>query len=249
VHPHLLAVELAVQDVDGVHVALHVEADRVELCSALGLGGLTPSMGTIESAVQAAVAVGRSDFVHVLVRPRPGGFVYSAPEIDTTVRDIRAARKAGASGVVVGALAADGQVDAAATRAFVEAAEGIAVTFHRAIDAGGDPLTALDILIDLGIDRVLTSGGARQSLDGRSVLAAMVAHSAGHVSIMAGGGVTIASIPLLKTAGVHAVHLSAKRLVDTAGPGGPGGGEALFEVTDTGIAKAAMAAARSTVAQ
>lgn len=244
---HSPAIEIAVQDSEGLEVALQVGADRVELCSALGVGGLTPSFGLIESAVDAAATAGASGFVHVLVRPRPGGFVYTASEIDTVVRDIRAARLAGADGVVIGALARDNRVDVTATRAFVEAAGGLDVTFHRAIDAGGDPLAALDALIDLGVRRVLSSGGAAQSLDGAEVLAAMTAHVAGRLEIMAGGGVTVESIPILLATGVDAVHLSAKRSVGTAGPSGPGGGDALFDQTDPFLAAAAVAAVRSTL--
>ncbi|GAB3120956.1 copper homeostasis protein CutC [Glaciibacter psychrotolerans] len=240
-------VEIAIQDVDGLGVALAVGADRVELCSALGVGGLTPSIGIIESTVETAAAAGKPGFVQVLVRPRPGGFVYSSAEIDTTVRDIRAARHAGVGGVVVGALTADNRVDVAATRAFIDAAEGITVTFHRAIDAGGDPMAALDALIELGVDRVLTSGGYERSLDGRDVLAALATRSAGRLQIMAGGGVSVESIVALRAAGVDAVHLSAKRAVSTAGPTGPGGGLAFFDVTDADVAAAAVAAARSTL--
>ncbi len=239
-----LAVELAVQDGDGVRVAIAAGADRIELCSALDLGGLTPSTGTIELAVEQARVAARAEFVQVLVRPRPGGFMYSGTEIDTTVRDIRAARRAGASGVVVGALGADQRVDVAAMRAFVNAARGITVTFHRAIDAVGDPLAALDTLMELGVHRVLTSGGAMKSGDGREVLAALVERAAGRIEVMAGGGVTVLGIAELAAAGVNAVHLSAKRTVATAGPSGPGGGAALFDETDAGIAAAAVAAAR-----
>ncbi|MFT2815894.1 copper homeostasis protein CutC [Leifsonia sp. A12D58] len=241
------AVEIAVQDVDGLCIALRGGADRVELCSALGVGGLTPSIGTIESAVEAADSMGQSGFVHVLVRPRAGGFVYSPSEIDTTVRDIRAAQRAGAGGIVIGALTPDNLVDVVATREFIAAAEGINVTYHRAIDAGGDPLAALDTLIDLKVDRVLSSGGAAQSLDGVEVLAAMVERAAGRIQIMAGGGVTIGGIRALIEAGVDAVHLSARRVVDTAGPSGPGGGAAAYDVTDSALVAAAVEAARSTV--
>ena len=241
------AVEIAVQDVDGLLAAATGGADRVELCSALGVGGLTPSFGTVQSAVAAADALGRPGFVQVLVRPRAGGFVYSASEIDTTVRDIRAAKLAGAGGIVIGALTLDNRVDTAATREFIAAADGLSVTFHRAIDAGGDPLTALDTLVELGVTRVLSSGGAVHSIDGLDQLAAMVAHADGRLQVMAGGGVSIAGIPALVAAGVDAVHLSARHVLSAAGPSGPGGGPAEYDATDSKLVLAAVAAARSTV--
>lgn len=241
------AVEIAVQDVDGLRLAIQGGADRVELCSALGVGGLTPSFGTIESAVDAADSLDRPGYVNVLVRPRAGGFVYSPSEIDTTVRDIRAARRAGVGGIVIGALTPDNLVDVVATREFISAADGLTVTFHRAIDAGGDPLAALDSLIGLGVDRVLTSGGAAQSLDGVDVLAALVERASGRIQIMAGGGVTIDGVPALIETGVDAVHLSARRAIDSAGPSGPGGGAAAYDVTDSVLVAAAVEAVRSTV--
>ncbi len=234
-----LALELAVQDLAGVHTALAVSATRIELCGALGVGGLTPSIGTTELAVEAARDAAVPAFVHVLVRPRPGGFVYSAAEIETTVRDIRAARAAGVAGVVIGALTADGQVDCAATRELIAAAEGIQVTFHRAIDAVANPLATADILLELGLSRVLTSGGAARSVDGIPTLRALVQHVSGRLQIMAGGGVGIADIAALAATGIDAVHLSAKVTIDDPSPTGPGGGARNYEQTDATIARAA----------
>ncbi|MEO6309828.1 MAG: copper homeostasis protein CutC [Leifsonia sp.] len=241
------AIEIAVQDVDGLGIALAVGADRVELCSALGVGGLTPSIGTIEMAVEAAAAAGRPNYVNVLVRPRPGGFVYSANEITTTVRDIRAAGAAGAGGVVVGALNADGTVDTVATSEFIAAAGDMTVTFHRAIDIGTEQLQVLDQLIDLGVARVLTSGGAAQSPNGIDMLRRMVERADGRLQIMAGGGVTVHSIPTLLAAGIDAIHLSAKKAALSLAPSGPGGGAADFDVTDEIVARAAVEAVRSTL--
>ncbi len=232
-HP---VIEIAVQDVAGAEVALAEGATRIELCSALVTGGLTPSIGLIEGAVQATGA----GFVHVLIRPRPGGFVYDARELATSVRDIRAARAAGAGGVVIGALSEDRAVDVAATRTFVEAAEGMPVTFHRALDIVPDPLTALDELRALGVTRVLTSGQAAVSLDGLDTLARMVRHTEGSVQIMAGGGVTIDAIPALARAGVDAIHLSAKTLAESHAPSGPGGGASSYDVTSREIVRAAV---------
>jgi len=116
-----LAVEIAVQDLEGVRIALGEGADRVELCGALGVGGLTPSPGMIELAAALAAESGRPDFVNVLVRPRAGGFVYSGEEIEVVLRDIRQLRELGAGGVVVGVLDDRGRVDGETTAALRDA--------------------------------------------------------------------------------------------------------------------------------
>lgn len=236
------ALELAVQDLDGVRTALRVGADRIELCGALGVGGLTPSIGMIEGAVSLAREAGASDFVHVLVRPRAGGFVYSADEVATTVRDIRAVRAAGGDGVVIGALTTAGLVDRAVTAELAAAAEGMAVSFHRAIDAVAEPLRAADVLMELGLTRVLTSGGATRSIDGLDALRALKAHVGDALQVMAGGGVRVEDIGALLGAGLDAVHLSAKATVTDTSPSGPGGGAQSYDHTDGDIAAAAAAA-------
>lgn len=236
-----VAVEIAVQDVAGVRVALAKGADRVELCVALGLGGLTPSAGLLLGAVEAAAAAGRPDYVHVLVRPRGGGFLYDADEVATTVRDIRFARDSGAAGVVVGALDERGAVDLAAVDRFVAAAEGIAVTFHRAFDIVADQASAIDALADAGVTRVLTSGGATRSIEGVPALRALAARSAGRVQVMTGGGVRIEDIRALVDAGVDAVHLSARDTLHGA-PSGPGGGTSDYDITDPIVVGQAVAA-------
>ncbi|WP_402469790.1 copper homeostasis protein CutC [Isoptericola aurantiacus] len=246
-----VALELAVQDVAGVDVAASVGARRVELCAALGAtGGMTPGPGLLAAAVERAhglpaAASGRPVEVHVLVRPRPGGFVLVDGDLDVQVREVAAAVAAGARGVVVGALTATGEIDAVAVRALVAAADGVEVTFHRAFDQLADPLAGLDVLAAAGVRRVLTSGGAARCAEGVDQLRACAAHArgplAGAVQIMAGGGVRVGDIASLRSAGVDAVHLSAKRTVsDDGGPGG--GGESGYEVTDPQVAAAAAAA-------
>jgi copper homeostasis protein len=133
--PGILPVEIAVQDVAGVRIALEAGAARVELCQALEVGGLTPSAALVEAAVEAAAAASAPAFVHVLVRPRGGGFVYDADELDQVVRDIRFARALGAAGVVIGALTDAGALDRPAIERFRAAADDVEVTVHRAVDA------------------------------------------------------------------------------------------------------------------
>lgn len=236
------ALELAVQDRAGVRTALEVGAKRIELCGALGVGGLTPSYGLIQQAVELADAAGAAGFVHVLVRPRPGGFVYSADEIDTTVRDIRAVRAAGGAGIVIGALTASGAIDRDAIEAFVAAADGLDVTFHRAIDAVPGPLQTAEALTELGVSRILTSGGAPRSIDGLETLRELKAHIGSQLQIMAGGGVRVEDIAALLAAGLDAVHLSAKVAVNDPSPSGPGGGAQSYDQTDEATARAAAEA-------
>ncbi|WP_406635798.1 copper homeostasis protein CutC [Pseudarthrobacter quantipunctorum] len=216
--------ELAVENADGVRLAAAVGAARVELCAALAqTEGITPSIGMVEQACRVGLPV------HVLVRPRPGNFTYSSAELDVIERDVAAALAAGASGVVVGVLGADGGPDVTALRRIVAAARqsdpSAEITFHRAFDAalaaGVDPAGALSRLQQAGVDRVLTSGGSPDCAAGLSVLGRLVELGRTHapsVQIMAGGGVTLDLVPSLLDAGVHAVHTSARpRLAGSSG--------------------------------
>ena len=235
-------VEIAVQDVAGVLTARDAGADRVELCVGLVTGGLTPPAGLLAAAVEAGLPV------HPLIRARTGGFVHDALELDVLLRDVRAAVRAGAAGVVVGALRPDGEVDEDALRALVDAAAGARVTFHRAFDVVPDRLRALDRLAALGVSRVLTSGGAPTAPEALPALALLARHAreaGGAVEVMAGGGVRAADVPSLVGAGVDAVHLSARRPGPDRGPAGPGGGTGGFDVTDADAVRAAVAAARA----
>lgn len=238
-----LPVEIAVQDAAGTRIALANGAARIELCQALGLGGLTPSAGLVDVAVDLARDAGATGFVHVLVRPRGGGFVYDAEEQDTILREIRAAVAAGADGVVVGALTERGELDLDAIARFVDAAGDAEVTVHRAVDASADPLGSVAALAGRGVRRVLTSGGAPDCRAGLDALAAMAAVAAGRIQIMAGGGVKLEDIPALAAAGVDAVHLSARGRALRGGASGPGGGVDGFDETDAALVAAAIAAA------
>lgn len=245
---HKIALELAVQDPAGARIASDVGARRVELCSALGAtGGLTPSAALIEAAIDAAAVVPETAGapileVHVLIRPRPGGFTWSAEERALMVRETVLSVDAGADGVVVGALRPDGTVAKDTIRALVAAAGDAEVTFHRAFDVVPDQLAALDLLADLGVTRVLTSGGAARAGDGVEQLARLAERSADlGVEIMAGGGVRVEDVPALAAAGVDAIHLSANCLVtDDDGPGGTGS----YEITDADAAQAMATAVR-----
>lgn len=229
--------EIAVQDPDGARVAIASGADRLELCTGLSTGGLTPSIGLVQAVVEAA----GSGRVHVLVRPREGGFVYTPAEVYVMVRDVAAlAATPGVAGVVIGALRDGGALDVDATARMMAVAGELEVTFHRAIDVCPEPLELLDGLLALGVARVLTSGGAARSIDGVETIAALAARAGDRLQIQAGGGVRAEDIPALLNAGAAAVHLSARRSETAAGPSGPGGGTQSYDVTDPELVSGAV---------
>ncbi|MVA75608.1 hypothetical protein GC722_06150 [Auraticoccus sp. F435] len=204
----MTSLELAVSDRAGVEVARAVGARRVELGVALALGGLTPSLGTLRAAVAAAGPVE----VHVLVRPRGGGFRYTADEVELCCDDVAVAVEAGADGVVVGALDDEGELDLDVLRRLVAVADGLPVTVHRAVDVSADPVRSVRRLAGLGVARVLSSGGAASAHQGLPTLAAMV-QAAGDVAVVAGGGVRPEHVADLAAVGVEGVHASAKVFV------------------------------------
>lgn len=159
-------------------------AGRVELCEDLEVGGVTPSRKLLESVVRSSPVP-----VNVLVRPRGGDFVYSEAEEKSMADDIAMCKELGASGVVIGALRPDGSVDVGMMRRLVDAARPLSVTFHRAFDCCRDPFEALEEIIGLGCERILTSGQKESAYDGRELLAALVERAAGRIIIMPGGGV------------------------------------------------------------
>lgn len=227
------------QDPAGAATALVAGATRVELCAALELGGLTPSAATIGATRD---LTGRGGWLQVLVRPRAGGYVYTAAELQVARDDVAAAVAAGADGVVVGALTTRGEVDETALRALVDAASGRTVTFHRALDVVADRAAALEVLVAAGVSRVLTSCGAERAVDAVAELGDLVAAAAGRIEVMAGGGVQASHVPSLDAAGVDAVHLSARTPVPDAGGSG---GTGLVWRTDGDLVTAAMRAARA----
>ncbi len=183
--------EICIDSVEGAVAAEEAGADRVELCSALFDGGLTPSLGTIETALRAVSRIR----VHVIVRPRAGDFIYSPFEIEAMERDVRAAVAAGAHGIVIGALTAEGDVDVPTTRRLIAAAGDASTTFHRAFDMTRDPHAALEQLIELGVHRVLTSGQEVSVLEGAPLIADLVRRAAGRIVIMPAVGSPRATSP------------------------------------------------------
>lgn len=176
-------------------------ADRIELCSALALDGLTPSKGLME------IASKLDRPVYAMIRPRDGDFVFSSADVDIMLRDIDAARAAGLKGVVLGANRPSGELDASVLARLCHHALGLGMTLHRSIDLVPDPLDAVDLAMELGFERILTSGGAQTAQDGADRIARMVAHAGERLSIMAGSGVSPANArEILRRTGVNELH-------------------------------------------
>jgi copper homeostasis protein len=236
--------EIAANSVASALAAQAGGADRIELCAALELGGLTPSYATI------ALARDRLRIpIYVLIRPRAGDFLYNEHEFETIQRDIEACRSLGCDGVVIGALDADGSIDAARCRALVAAAGKLGVTFHRAFDMTRDQARALEDIVALGCERVLTSGAATTALAGSSLIRQLVAQAGDRIAIMAGAGVDAGNIVVLRTnSGAREFHASGKRTLPSTMryAGFPGSGMASGEVrTDVEEIRALVAALRS----
>lgn len=201
--------ELCAETIDACLAARDGGADRIELCSALSEGGLTPSHGLIHAAVDSSGLP-----VHVLIRPRGGDFVYSPAEIAVMCADIEHVKSSGAAGVVLGLLHPDSTVDIAGTAAMVAIARPMQVTFHRAFDVTAALDQALEDVIASGCDRVLTSGGERDVVAGASSLAALVEQAGGRIEIAVGGGLRIQNAASLsQTIGARHFHGSLRRKI------------------------------------
>jgi copper homeostasis protein len=199
-----VALEICVQGIESALASQEGGADRIELCEELAVGGVTPSAGTI------AIACRRLTIpVHVLIRPRGGDFVYSEAEFDVIQHDIETAKSLGAAGVVIGLLRPDGTLDQPRLTRLIELSRPLAITFHRAFDEVSSPLEALEDLIDLGVERILTSGGTVRAVDGLARLAELSQRSAGRIAIMAGGRITGADIPALLGTGLKEIHIGS----------------------------------------
>ncbi|HEX3663100.1 MAG TPA: copper homeostasis protein CutC [Acidobacteriaceae bacterium] len=184
-----MQLEICIDSVESAVAAERGGADRVELCSDLLEGGVTPSAGLI-AGVRRSIGIG----VFVMIRPRGGDFCYTEAEFAVMQDDIGRARDLGADGLVLGVLCEDATVDADRTAALVRLAQPLPVTFHRAIDMTPDPVRALEAVIQTGARRVLTSGGAAKAKEGLDVIAGMVAAAGERLTVMAGSGIAVETI-------------------------------------------------------
>ena len=199
-----ITLEVIACSVDDCHAVQEGGGDRIELCSALELGGLTPSLGLLIAARRAVRLP-----IMAMLRPRPGGFCYGEAEFAVMLADAELALRHGADGLVFGCLRADGTVDEARTAAVVRLAGDRQTVFHRAFDVTPDPFAALDVLLRLGVTRVLSSGQQPSALAGAANLAACRAHVGDRLQILPGAGITPANVrEVLRRTGCDQVHAS-----------------------------------------
>jgi copper homeostasis protein len=201
-----LKFEVCVDSIAGIRAAREADAERVELCANLLEGGTTPSLGTILVARKVADIK-----LHVMIRPRGGDFLYDEDEIATMEADIASAKSAGVDGVVFGVLTRDGRVDRETTERLIARARPVSVTFHRAFDMTPEPLIALETLIELGVDRILTSGQEPTAYEGAERIAELIKAAVDRVIILPGGGINARNVARIAAAtGASEIHFAAR---------------------------------------
>lgn len=200
-----ILLEIVASTVDDCIAAETGGADRIELCSAIGTGGLTPSIGTlIEAKKHVRIPI------MAMVRPRAGGFCHSEAEFATMLHDAALIVDNGADGIVLGILHTDGSIDTKRCAELVKIASSKEIVFHRAFDVALDPSRALSQLIDLGFTRVLTSGQKKTAVEGREPIARLIAQAGSHIEVLAGGGVRAHNVQQLVAATrCTQVHMTA----------------------------------------
>lgn len=198
-------IETCIDTIYSCRQAIKGSANRIELCSALGLGGLTPSASMIAYAQETLDAS-----IAVMIRPRSGDFLYDDEEFELMKRDIEYCKQIGVDSVVLGLLTASGEVDKERTKQLVEVAGDVKVCFHRAIDMTPDILEATQAIVDCGCRRVLTSGGFATAVEGIENIKQMQADFGNSIDIMVGGGISSANANLFKPLGIRNFHLSGK---------------------------------------
>jgi len=199
-----MIVEICANSFESAVAAQRGGADRIELCTQLAVGGLTPSRHLIKKVVSKL-----SIPIHVLIRPRKGDFCYSKEELNIMKNDIEFCKNIGCSGVVSGVLESNLTINLIATQQLIETANGIDFTFHRAFDCVKDPLVALENLIDLKIKRVLSSGLKPSAIEGISLLSEMNKIANQQIEIMPGSGINLDNVLQFKNKGFTSIHLSA----------------------------------------
>jgi len=200
--------------VDSVESSVNAEsggADRLELCSALELGGITPGPGIIQSVLRNV-----SIPVNVIIRPRGGDFLYSDQEFEVMRSEIDFAGEAGAAGVVLGILREDGMIDVDRTAYLVECAGSMSVTFHRAFDMAADTMTAIEDVISAGAVRLLTSGQSNSAAEGTKLIRKLVDAAGARLIIMPGGGLNEGNIRYVATTtGATEFHLTGRKMIES----------------------------------
>ncbi len=199
-----MIIEICANSYASALAAQNAGADRIELCTQLSVGGLTPSFGLIKEVTSALTIP-----VHVLIRPKAGRFVYSETEMAIMKKDIAICKELGCAGIVSGALTPENEIDISATKQLIEASEGMEFTFHRAFDVANNPSKSLEQLIDLGVDRILTSGQQPKAINGLALLQHLLKISEEKIQIMPGSGINKENALAFKNAGFKMMHFSA----------------------------------------
>lgn len=199
-----MKVEICANSFESAKAAQDAGADRIELCTELSVGGLTPSLGLIEKVIFELDIP-----IHVLIRPRSGNFTYSEEEFDVMLRDIAFCGEIGCAGIVSGILDHHLEIDIKRTTRLIEACKGMEFTFHRAFDWVQEPIEEFKKLVDLKVDRLLSSGLKTTAIEGISLLKQLQELSEGKIEIMPGGGLNSDNVLAFKEAGFNSIHLSA----------------------------------------
>ncbi len=203
-----MILEVCIDSPEGVLLAKKYGAKRVELCSALSVGGLTPSIGLVRQCLDSA---DDEVEIHAMIRHREGGFVYSTSEVEIMKEDIIQLAKIGVYGVVFGCLDSDFNIDIKSCELLQETAKqhGLETTFHRAFDFAENSIESLTRIIHLGFNRILTSGQQSKAIEGITMIRELVNLSGGRIEIMAGSGVNSTNAKTLAEAGVDALHFTS----------------------------------------
>lgn len=206
-----MVLEICANSFQSAQNAHYAGAQRIELCSELAVGGITPSYGLIKQVISEL-----SIETFVLIRPRSGDFCYSEAEFEIIKNDIQLCKDLGCHGIVSGILNADHTIDINRTHELVKLSKPLPFTFHRAFDLVPNPKQALEQLIDLGIDRVLTSGQKAKAIDGLLVLKDLQKQAQNRITILVGSGVTSENAKVFKAEGFSELHASASEVMTTA---------------------------------
>ena len=200
-----MKIELCAASIEAINFAKKYNFDRIELCQNLEQGGLTPSDGLIQLAIEKGLST------HVLIRVRPGGFVYSYEEVEVMLSDIKRCVQLGVDGIVIGALTVNGEIDIDVIKQMISCAKNLEVTFHRAFDVVPKPKESLVELIKMGVGRLLTSGQEEKAENGINLLIELQKLAKNKLTILPGGGINSKNCIHFKNTGFTEIHSSASK--------------------------------------
>ncbi len=203
-----MTLEVCVDSYETALLAAQYQAKRIELCSALSVGGLTPSLALVQQCISI-----KSIETHVMIRPREGDFYYNNNEIESMSKEIEFMAKIGVHGLVFGCLDMNNNIDVHHNELLIKIAKskGLETTFHRAFDFVKNPLESLESLISMGFDRLLTSGQKKTAIDGKELIKSLVFQSKGRIQIMAGSGINKENALSLASLGIDALHFTSHK--------------------------------------